>query len=196
MTRHDILDKDGWHDWRWQDHRTKTIWRLVKDGREVLAPVGVSKWVGKGPTITADRDCKSCHSLTVADNRSTMRSALLKHPLFRSTRPATRPVQPLKPAPVPQIDLEPLLKRIDALEKIVAGIRSGRDGRSGPSGPTGPQGSPGATGAGQKHIAILRYSDGTEKTQEFGGKDDPLIIIDRGIDVEQIKKLLEEERAK
>ena len=131
MDRHDVLTSSGWHDWKWNDHRTGREHQVRADGG--LAPVGVSQWNGNGPTIAASRDCAECHQQIDAE--------------FRLTRPLEKFV-----SMVSHIDLCPMELRYCPRQFV-------RDQCSGPIptpspmpdpaftvGPQGPQGERGLPG--------------------------------------------------
>ena len=147
MNRYDVLDKDGWHDWQWDDHRTRRTYQVRADGG--LAPVGRSQWHGNGPTIPASRDCADCHKKIDAE--------------FRLTRPLEEFV-----SLVSHVSLCPLeiryCKRRFVRDPCLSGsmpppvptpdptftpdsVRVGPPGQNGPRGTPGPQGPPGAPGS-------------------------------------------------
>lgn len=65
MDRVDVLTPNGWADWKWYDPKKDRTWFVNGTGQQKNqpAPVGVSRWHGKGPTIPASADCKKCHTI-------------------------------------------------------------------------------------------------------------------------------------
>ena len=159
MRRHDVHDGTGWRDWCWMDLKTRTAWYLKdRTGTSVMAPVGRSLWVGKGPTIPASTSCASCHKIDAAvgsdpifQDADLLRLAGVSvasvgHDWFRYPKPPQSPTPQRPQAPVGSQDLSKLIERFYALEARIAGLRDGAPGPPGEIGPAGSTGTPGAQG--------------------------------------------------
>lgn len=77
MNRHDLYTSGGWHDWAWDDNKTRQRWKLYNgQGQIVVAPIGQTKWKGHGPNIAANSNCLTCHKVLFAESSATLESRM------------------------------------------------------------------------------------------------------------------------
>lgn len=68
MAREDMLMPEGWRDGSVYNYKTRKWEQLLNaQGKATLAPVGVSRWDGRGPNISANRNCLDCHVVSKVD---------------------------------------------------------------------------------------------------------------------------------